>query len=80
MMVKEMATIHAMVSERLGVSLIPRLSAIPDRACRSLPLKPRLFRQIGMVRSASSTTSLPVVARESLVKIRFKRSKIAVSG
>jgi DNA-binding transcriptional LysR family regulator len=80
MMVKEMSTIHAMVSERLGVSLIPRLSAIPGRACRLLPLKPRLFRQIGMVRSASSTTSPPIVAWEALLKTRFKRSKIAVSG
>jgi len=80
MMVKEMSTIHAMVSERLGVNLIPRLSAIPGRACRFLPLKPRLFRQIGMVRSASSTTSPPLEAWEALLKTRFKRSKIAVSG
>jgi DNA-binding transcriptional LysR family regulator len=80
MMVKEMSTIHAMVSERLGVSLIPRLSAIPRRACRLLPLKPRLFRHIGMFHSASSTTSPPVVAWEALVRTRFKRSKITVSG
>jgi DNA-binding transcriptional LysR family regulator len=80
MMVKETSTIHAMVSERLGVSLIPRLSAIPGRACRLLPLKPRLFRQIGMVRSGSSTTSPPVVAWVALVKTRFNHSKIGVFG
>ena len=53
MMVKQMPTIHAMVAEELGVSLIPCLSLAGGRACRALPLKPRLFRHIGMIRSTS---------------------------
>ncbi len=72
MMVKQMPTIHAMVAEELGVSLIPRLSSVGGWASRTLPLKPRLFRHIGMIRS---TGYVPIPATEawlSLVRTRMK--------
>jgi DNA-binding transcriptional LysR family regulator len=74
MTVKQMPTIHAMVAEELGVSLIPRLSLAGDWACRALPLKPRLFRHIGMIRS---TSYVPIPATEaylSLVRTRMKQA------
>jgi DNA-binding transcriptional LysR family regulator len=73
MMVKQMPTIHAMVAEELGVSLIPHLSFAGGRACRTLPLKPRLFRHIGMIRS---TSYVPIPATEawlSLVRTRMRQ-------
>jgi DNA-binding transcriptional LysR family regulator len=73
-MVKQMPTIHAMVAEELGVSLIPHLSFAGGLACRTLPLKPRLFRHIGMIRS---TIYLPIPATEawlSLVRTRMKQT------
>jgi DNA-binding transcriptional LysR family regulator len=73
MMVKQMPTIHAMVAEELGVSLIPRLSFAGGRDCRTLPLKPRLFRHIGMIRSRSY---MPIPATEawlSLVRTRLRK-------
>ena len=73
MMVKQMPTIHAMVAEELGVSLIPHLSFARGRACRTLPLKPRLFRHIGMIRS---TSYAPIPATEawlSLVRTRMRQ-------
>jgi DNA-binding transcriptional LysR family regulator len=79
MSVKEMSTIHAMVAEHLGVSLIPRLSFITSGACRALPLKPRRFRSIGMIRAAVYTTTPAIAAWDALVKTMLRRSKIAVS-
>jgi DNA-binding transcriptional LysR family regulator len=73
-MVKQMPTIHAMVAEELGVSLIPRLSFAGGLACRTLSLKPRLFRHIGMIRS---TSYVPIPATEawlSLVRMRMKQA------
>jgi DNA-binding transcriptional LysR family regulator len=78
MTVKEMSTIHAMVAEHLGVSLIPRLSVIPGGACRVLPLKPRLFRSIGMIRAAGYTMTPAMAAWDALIRTRLKGSKIAV--
>jgi DNA-binding transcriptional LysR family regulator len=74
MMVKQMPTIHTMVAEELGVSLIPQLSFAGGQACRMLPLKPRLFRHIGMI---LSTSYVPIPATEawlSLVRTRMKRA------
>jgi DNA-binding transcriptional LysR family regulator len=74
MMVKQMPTIHAMVAEELGVSLIPQLSFADGWACRTLQLKPRLFRHIGMIRS---TSYVPIPAAEawlSIVKTRMKQA------
>jgi DNA-binding transcriptional LysR family regulator len=74
MMVKQMPTIHAMVAEELGVSLIPGLSLAGGRNCRALPLKPRLFRHIGMIRS---TSYVPIPATEawlSLVRTRMRQT------
>jgi DNA-binding transcriptional LysR family regulator len=74
MMVKQMPTIHAMVAEELGVSLIPRLSLTGGWACRALPLKPRLFRHIGMIRSTSYAPTHAAEAWLSLVRARVKRA------
>jgi DNA-binding transcriptional LysR family regulator len=74
MMVKQIPTIHAMVAEELGVSLIPQLSFSDGWACRTLPLKPRLFRHIGMIRS---TSYVPIPASEaclSLVRTRVQQA------
>ena len=76
MMVKQMPTIHAMVAEELGVSLIPRLSLAGGRACRALPLKPRQFRHIGMIRSTSYAPAHAAEAWLSLVRARMKRTNI----
>jgi len=79
MMVKQMPTIHAMVAEELGVSLIPRLSLAGGRACRALPLKPRQFRHIGMIRSTSCAPAHAAEAWLSLVRARMKRANILTS-
>jgi DNA-binding transcriptional LysR family regulator len=74
MMVRQMPAIRAMVAEELGVSLIPRLSLAGGLACRTLSLKPRLFRHIGMIRS---TSYVPIPATEawlSLVRTRMKQA------
>ncbi len=75
MMVKEMSTIHAMVAECLGVSLIPRLSFVNSGACKTLPLRPRLYRQIGMIRSTNHIDTPPIAAWEKLIRARLKASK-----
>ena len=71
MLVKEMSTIHAMVAENLGVSLIPRLSWINSGACRALPLRPRLYRQIGMIRPTNHIDTPPVTAWEALIRAKL---------
>ena len=71
MLVKEMSTIHAMVAENLGVSLIPRLSWINSGACRALPLRPRLYRQIGMIRPTNHIDTPPVIAWEALIRAKL---------
>jgi DNA-binding transcriptional LysR family regulator len=75
-MIKQMPTIHAMVAENLGVSLIPRLSFTATRSCRTLSLKPRLFRHIGMIQATNSAGSPASEAWRSLVRARVKKSKI----
>jgi DNA-binding transcriptional LysR family regulator len=77
MVVKEMSTIHSMVAECLGVSLIPRYSVIKNHACRVLQLRPRLFRQVGMIRSANCTSTAAIGAWEELVRARLKQEGIA---
>lgn len=71
-MVKQMPTIQAMVAENLGVSLVPSLSVRDLRACRTLTLRPRLFRQIGMLSSATSALVPTVKAWISVTKINLK--------
>jgi DNA-binding transcriptional LysR family regulator len=79
MVVKEMSTIHAMVAESLGVSLIPRLSLLNSGACRSLSLRPRLYRQIGMIRSTNHLDTPPLAAWEKLIRARLKALKTTLS-
>jgi DNA-binding transcriptional LysR family regulator len=79
MMVKQVPTIHAMVAEELGVSLIPQLSLAGGRACRALPLNPRLFRHIGMIRSTSYAPTYAAETWLSLVRARVKHSNMLTS-
>jgi len=79
MTVKEMSTIHAMVAESLGISLIPRLSFANYGACKTLPLRPRLYRQIGMIRSTNHIDTPPIAAWEKLIRVRLKASKTPLS-
>jgi DNA-binding transcriptional LysR family regulator len=79
MMVKQMPTIHAMVAEELGVSLIPRLSLASGWACRALPLKPRQFRHIGMIRSTGYAPTHAAEAWLLLVRARMKRANTLLS-
>ena len=70
MMVKQMPTIQAMVAEDLGVSLVPSLSVNKVRGCRTLPLQPRRFRNIGMLRSTNPGSSPALEAWMSLVRTK----------
>jgi DNA-binding transcriptional LysR family regulator len=59
--VKELTTIHAMVAEGLGVSILPELAVRKQsRGIRTLKLSPRRFRRIGLLQpnSASATPSV----------------------
>jgi DNA-binding transcriptional LysR family regulator len=72
LMVKQLPTIRAMVAADLGVSLVPSLSIGDLRGCRTLVLRPRLFRQIGMLRSATSP-SPALDAWISVAKMNLKQ-------
>jgi len=79
MMIKQMPTIHAMVAKGLGVSVIPRLSFAGGRSCRVLPLKPRVFRRIGMIRSTGSLPSPAVEAFLSVTRVSLRRPRLPKS-
>jgi DNA-binding transcriptional LysR family regulator len=76
LMVKQLPTIQAMVAADLGVSLVPSLSLGDLRGCRTLVLKPRLFRRIGMLRSSASASTPALEAWMSLTKANLKQSAI----
>jgi DNA-binding transcriptional LysR family regulator len=79
LMIKQLPTIQAMVAERLGVSLVPSLSVTNLlRGIRTLRLKPRLFRQVGILRApgGASTAALEAwitLARSHLKQLGFPR-------
>lgn len=58
LMVKQMPTIHAMVAEDLGVSLIPALSVSQAQGSKTLPLRPRRDRKIGIAFTAPPAREL----------------------
>ena len=73
--VKQLPTIQAMVAEGLGVSLVPSLSVTNLHAgIRTLQLKPRRFRKIGMV-FAAGPRQPAVTAWDELVKQRLQHPK-----
>ena len=74
LMVKQMPTIHAMVAEQLGVSLVPQLAIGNARGCRALRLRPRLFRKIGMIRASHAPLTPALGAWALLVRAGLKRS------
>lgn len=73
MMVKQLATIQAMVAQDLGVSLVPGLSIGKVRGCRAVRLKPRLFRKIGMLTPLNSAATPALEAWRALVRGKLKR-------
>lgn len=73
--VKQLPTIQAMVAEKLGVSLVPSLSVKNRHAgSRALRLRPRLFRQIGMLRPLGGACSPALEAWVPLARGHLKRS------
>ena len=72
--VKQIPTIQAMVAQNLGVSLVPSLSVSSVRGCRTLSLKPRLFRKIAMLRSGNIVPTPAQEAWMSLVKTHMRQS------
>jgi DNA-binding transcriptional LysR family regulator len=71
LLVKQLATIQAMVAEELGVSLVPSLSVAKSHpGARALALKPRRFRRIGMLRAIGGASTPAVEAWEGLVRGR----------
>jgi DNA-binding transcriptional LysR family regulator len=73
--VKQLSTIQAMVAEELGVSLIPSLSVGNlHRGSRTLHLKPRVFRQIGMLRPIGGAFTPALEAWVTLTRSHLKRS------
>jgi DNA-binding transcriptional LysR family regulator len=79
LMVKQLPTIQAMVAQNLGVSLVPSLSVSKPRGCRTLVLKPRLFRRIGMLRSTTSVSTPALEAWISLTRTKLKQSSALAS-
>lgn len=76
LMVKQLPTIQAMVAANLGVSLVPSLSIGSHRGCRVLALRPRRFRQIGMLRSATSAVTPALEAWMSLARTQLKQPAV----
>jgi DNA-binding transcriptional LysR family regulator len=74
--VKQMPTIQAMVAQNLGVSLIPSLSVSNVRGCRTLNLKPRLFRKIAMLRPVGSVPTPAQQAWISMIKTHVRQIQI----
>ena len=77
LMVKQLSTIRAMVAADLGVSLVPSLSISDLRGCRTLALRPRLYRQIGMLRSPTSASTPALNAWISMAKMNLKQLRDA---
>jgi DNA-binding transcriptional LysR family regulator len=75
LMVKQLSTIRAMVAADLGVSLVPSLSVGDLRGCRTLLLRPRRFRHIGMLRPATSTSTPALAAWISMTKTSLKQHR-----
>lgn len=74
MMVKQLPTIQAMVAEELGVSLVPSLSVGKSHpGTNALPLKPRLFRRIGMFLADGGALTPALDAWLTLARSRLKR-------
>ena len=57
LMIKQMATIEAMVSEGLGVSLAPATSLAGSKKIRTVSLSPKRFRSIGLLLPAGRERS-----------------------
>jgi DNA-binding transcriptional LysR family regulator len=71
--VKQLPTIQAMVAEKLGVSLVPSLSVKNQhRGSRTLFLKPRRFRQIGMLRATDGPSTPALEAWVALTRSHLR--------
>jgi DNA-binding transcriptional LysR family regulator len=75
LMIKQLPTIQAMVAERLGVSLVPGFSVTNLlRGIRTLRLKPRLFRQVGILRAPGGASTAALEAWITLAKAHLKQT------
>lgn len=73
LMVKQLPTIQAMVAEELGVSLVPSLSVKADHpGSRTLRLRPRRFRRIGMLRAHGGVATPALDAWLGLARSRLR--------
>jgi DNA-binding transcriptional LysR family regulator len=72
LMIKQMATIEAMVSEDLGVSLAPATALAASKQVRLVPLSPRRFRSIGLLLPPERSRSHLVDAWVEVVRAHFR--------
>ena len=72
MTVKEMSTIHAMVAERLGVSILPSLAVQRRRGIQAVPLSPRQPRHFGELLPLDGSANPVPKAWSAIVHDGFK--------
>lgn len=72
LLIKQMATIEAMVSEGLGVSLVPATALAQSKKVRTVPLSPKRYRSIGLLLPPGPTHSPLVSAWTSVVHKHFQ--------
>jgi DNA-binding transcriptional LysR family regulator len=71
--VKEMSTIHAMVAQRLGVSILPSLAVQKGyRGVRAVPLSPRQPRRFGQLLARDAVLSPALNAWSTIVRNAFQ--------
>jgi DNA-binding transcriptional LysR family regulator len=71
--VKEMSTIHSMVAQRLGVSILPSLAVQKAyRGVRAAPLSPRQPRRFGELLARDASPSPALKAWSTIVHNAFK--------
>ncbi|HEY3743410.1 MAG TPA: LysR family transcriptional regulator substrate-binding protein, partial [Bryobacteraceae bacterium] len=68
LLIKQMATIEAMVSEGLGVSLVPATALAHSKKVRTVPLSPKRYRSIGLLLPPTRTHSPLITAWISVVR------------
>jgi len=77
LLIKQMSTIEAMVSEGLGVSLVPATALAGSKKVRLVSLTPRRYRSIGLLlptelKHSAMVTAWTVCVREHFVLTRTK--------
>jgi len=75
LLIKQMSTIEAMVSEGLGVSLVPATALASSKKIRLVPLSPRQYRSIGLLLPTEGARSAIVTSWTACVREHFAVSK-----